>query len=85
MLIDCTSLTDRMQEYREVQAVSAKLRQEPVGLKLLFVTPEKVARSDALLRLLAELDGRGRLDRVVIDEVRRGCVCVIIIHTTCDV
>ena len=37
-------------------------------MRLLFVTPEKVARSDALMRALDGLASAGRLARVVIDE-----------------
>ncbi len=40
----------------------------PATVRLLFVTPEKVAKSDALVRLLDGLAGGGRLDRVVVDE-----------------
>ena len=36
--------------------------------RLIYVTPEKVARSDKLLRALAALHGRGLLRRFVIDE-----------------
>ncbi|GFH26680.1 ATP-dependent DNA helicase, partial [Haematococcus lacustris] len=35
---------------------------------MLFVTPEKVARSDSFVRMLKALHGDGRLDRVVVDE-----------------
>jgi bloom syndrome protein len=35
---------------------------------LLYLTPEKVARSDALIRALDGLAAQGRLDRVVVDE-----------------
>ncbi|XP_062218159.1 ATP-dependent DNA helicase Q-like 4A isoform X2 [Phragmites australis] len=36
--------------------------------KLLYVTPEKIAKSDALLRLLENVYSRGHLSRIVIDE-----------------
>ncbi|KMZ62212.1 hypothetical protein ZOSMA_47G00010 [Zostera marina] len=36
--------------------------------KLLYVTPERVARSDTLMRNLKTLYDRGSLDRIVIDE-----------------
>jgi len=39
-----------------------------------FVTPEKVARSDALMRALDGLAQEGRLARVVVDEAH--CVSV---------
>ncbi|GFH16677.1 uncharacterized protein HaLaN_13144 [Haematococcus lacustris] len=38
------------------------------GVRMLFVTPEKVARSDSFVRMLKALHGDGRLDRVVVDE-----------------
>lgn len=44
------------------------LRDGTSDIKLLFVTPEKIAHSDALVRLLLELHADGRLDRVVVDE-----------------
>jgi superfamily II DNA helicase RecQ len=36
--------------------------------KLLFVTPEKVAGSDALVSMLVQLDSRQLLSRIVVDE-----------------
>ncbi|KAK3155972.1 hypothetical protein QOZ80_2AG0101190 [Eleusine coracana subsp. coracana] len=36
--------------------------------KLLYVTPEKIAKSDTLLRLLENVYSRGHLSRIVIDE-----------------
>lgn len=38
-------------------------------LKLLYLTPEKVARSGKLMAALERLHGRGQLSRIVIDEV----------------
>jgi superfamily II DNA helicase RecQ len=38
------------------------------GVRLLFATPEKVARSDSFLRMLKALHAEGRLDRAVVDE-----------------
>lgn len=41
----------------------------PYGtIKILFVTPEKLARSDHLMRVLDEVHASNRLSRVVIDE-----------------
>lgn len=40
----------------------------PSQLRLLYVTPEKIARSDVLMRALDQLNQQGRLDRVVVDE-----------------
>lgn len=37
-------------------------------VKVLFVTPEKLAKSDALVRLIDELVSMQRLLRVVVDE-----------------
>jgi bloom syndrome protein len=37
-------------------------------VRLLFVTPEKVAKSDALMRLLNQLHSQQRLARMVVDE-----------------
>lgn len=37
-------------------------------VRLLYVTPEKVARSDVLMRMLDQLNQQQRLDRVVVDE-----------------
>ena len=39
-------------------------------LKCLFVTPEKVARSHKLIRMLEHLERNGRLARIVVDEAR---------------
>ena len=38
-------------------------------VKLLYLTPEKVARSGKLMRCLEILHGRGMLSRIVVDEV----------------
>ena len=37
-------------------------------IKLLYLTPEKVARSGKLMRCLEVLHGRGMLSRIVVDE-----------------
>lgn len=39
-------------------------------MKLLYVTPEQLVKSDSLRRILQGLAQRGRLARFVIDEVR---------------
>ena len=44
-------------------------RQPAPDLKLLYLTPEKVARSGKLMSALERLHGRGMLARIVIDEV----------------
>ena len=46
-----------------------QLYSHPPGLKLLYLTPEKVARSGKLMSALEALHRRGMLSRVVIDEV----------------
>lgn len=56
------------QEWSEVQAVMNSLRAEPCFIKLLYVTPEKIAKSESLLRILEDLYRRERLARIVIDE-----------------
>ena len=38
------------------------------SIRILFVTPEKVAKSDALMRVLDDLHRRSMLARVVVDE-----------------
>ena len=38
------------------------------SIRILFVTPEKVAKSDALMRVLDDLHRRSLLARVVVDE-----------------
>jgi ATP-dependent DNA helicase Q1 len=46
-------------------------------LKLLYVTPERVAGGDRLVQLLRRLDAAGMLARFVIDEVNcRTCTSV---------
>ncbi|KAK1417668.1 hypothetical protein QVD17_26800 [Tagetes erecta] len=55
-------------EWIEQQEVLRELCSGRCKYKLLYVTPEKVAQSDALLRQLENLYARELLDRVVIDE-----------------
>ena len=47
------------QDVGEYQSVMSRLRCDPPELKILFATPEKVARSDALVRALDTLHRRG--------------------------
>lgn len=49
-----------------------RIRDPAANIKLVFVTPEKVAKSDALLRVLDQLYLVGRLDRIVVDEAHCG-------------
>ncbi|XP_071691559.1 ATP-dependent DNA helicase Q-like 4A isoform X2 [Rutidosis leptorrhynchoides] len=55
-------------EWNEQQEILRKLCSGQCSFKLLYVTPEKVAKSDALLRQLENLYARELLDRIVIDE-----------------
>ncbi|KAL0908281.1 hypothetical protein M5K25_022769 [Dendrobium thyrsiflorum] len=55
-------------EWAEQQEILRELQSDTCKYKLLYVTPEKVARSDALLRNLDALYSRGLLSRIVIDE-----------------
>ncbi len=50
------------------RAILDRLRQSAPSLRILFMTPEKIARSDTLMRALHELRGRGLLDRIIVDE-----------------
>jgi bloom syndrome protein len=52
----------------EANEVMSKVRADPPDLRVLFVTPEKVAASDSLMRALDTLHSRGALARIVIDE-----------------
>ncbi|KAJ0976927.1 hypothetical protein J5N97_012401 [Dioscorea zingiberensis] len=55
-------------EWAEQQDILRELMSGVCKYKLLYVTPEKIARSDALLRNLESLHARGSLARIVIDE-----------------
>ena len=44
------------------------IRAPDSAVRLLFVTPERVAKSDALLRCLDQLHQSSRLKRIVVDE-----------------
>ncbi|GMH23928.1 hypothetical protein Nepgr_025771 [Nepenthes gracilis] len=55
-------------EWTEQQEILRELSSDNCKYKLLYVTPEKVAKSDVLLRHLESLHGRELLARVVIDE-----------------
>ncbi len=52
----------------EQMQVMSDLRSSQPTLKIIFITPERLARSDALLRALDTLNQRKLLDRVAIDE-----------------
>ncbi|KAG1680402.1 hypothetical protein FOA52_015493 [Chlamydomonas sp. UWO 241] len=60
------------QELSAVHDLMDSIRAPDSAVKMLFLTPEKVAKSDALLRLLDALYHAERLRRIVVDE----CHCV---------
>ncbi|KAG6398666.1 hypothetical protein SASPL_140133 [Salvia splendens] len=55
-------------DWAEQQEILRELNSEYCKYKLLYVTPEKVAKSDVLLRHLENLHAREYLARIVIDE-----------------
>ncbi|XP_050942878.1 ATP-dependent DNA helicase Q-like 4A isoform X2 [Cucumis melo] len=55
-------------EWSEQQEIFRDLSSDCTKYKLLYVTPEKVAKSDFLLRHLESLNARHLLARIVIDE-----------------
>lgn len=55
-------------EWSEQQEILRELCSDYSDYKLLYVTPEKVARSDVLIRNLESLHARELLARIVIDE-----------------
>ncbi|ESQ35756.1 hypothetical protein EUTSA_v10006602mg [Eutrema salsugineum] len=65
--IPAASLSAGM-EWAEQLKIFQELSSEHSKYKLLYVTPEKVAKSDSLLRHLESLNSRGLLARFVIDE-----------------
>ncbi|XP_058088855.1 ATP-dependent DNA helicase Q-like 4A isoform X2 [Magnolia sinica] len=65
--IPATYLSANM-EWNEQQEIFRELISGSCKYKLLYVTPEKVAKSDVLLRHLESLHACGSLARIVIDE-----------------
>ncbi|KAJ3675195.1 hypothetical protein LUZ60_004237 [Juncus effusus] len=65
--INATYLSGSM-DWSEQQEILRDLNSNSCSFKFLFVTPEKIARSDALLRQLDSLYTRDSLSRIVIDE-----------------
>ncbi|WOL11143.1 hypothetical protein Cni_G19904 [Canna indica] len=55
-------------EWAEQQEIFRELMSDHCKYKLLYVTPEKIAKSDVLLRHLDSLHSRGSFARIVIDE-----------------
>ena len=58
---------------RERRAVLAELAAAAPTCKLLYVTPEQLVKSGALVDALTRLRARGRLARLVVDEARPPC------------
>ncbi|KAF8019499.1 hypothetical protein BT93_G0242 [Corymbia citriodora subsp. variegata] len=65
--IPATYLSANM-DWSEQQEIFRELNSDYCKFKLLYVTPEKVAKSDVLLRHLESLHARELLARIVIDE-----------------
>lgn len=61
--IECGYLSGT-QDYEDSRSIMQKLQQTPPGIKIIFVTPEKVARSDYLMRTLDALHHRKLLVRL---------------------
>ena len=55
---------------REQSAIVSELRQTPIhgGIKLLYITPEKLAHSTMIQGILKGLSDAGRISRFVVDE-----------------
>ncbi len=51
------------QEYEESRGIMQSLQADPPAIRILFVTPEKIARSDYLMRVLDALHARNLLVR----------------------
>lgn len=51
------------QEYEESRSVMHSLQADPPAIRILFVTPEKIARSNYLMRVLDSLHARHLLVR----------------------
>lgn len=66
--IPCAYLSANTPWETQRDALAALGRPSGDGPRLLFVTPEKIARSDALMRALDAAHARGCLDRCVVDE-----------------
>ncbi|WIA22540.1 hypothetical protein OEZ86_009530 [Tetradesmus obliquus] len=56
------------QDWQQQRAIIDGIVHGTAGTRLLYITPEKVARSDVLMRALNQLQQQHRLDRVVVDE-----------------
>eukprot|EP00891_Asterochloris_glomerata_P002793 jgi/Astpho2/2793/e_gw1.00050.56.1_t len=56
------------QEWQQQREIMDQLQSMPPAVKIVFVTPEKVAKSDAIMRVFDQLYQRGMLARVIVDE-----------------
>eukprot|EP00922_Rhytidocystis_sp_ex-Travisia-forbesii_P047797 GHVS01071283.1.p1 GENE.GHVS01071283.1~~GHVS01071283.1.p1 ORF type:complete len:948 (+),score=158.84 GHVS01071283.1:192-2846(+) len=65
--IECRWLV-ASQSWEEQKLIYDDIRDSSVGVKLLFVTPEKLVESKVLVSVLHHLNQCGRLDRFVVDE-----------------
>ena len=70
--VECGYLSGS-QDYEESRDVMSRLRADPPGLKILFVTPEKVAKSDALMRAFDALNARQQLARTLSQPLLSCC------------
>lgn len=61
------------QSAAQKKAVFKELSQARPSCKLLYVTPEQLVRSQALVEILQKLDSRGLFASLVIDEVNFYC------------
>lgn len=55
-------------DWQAARQIQDDVRRSDSDVRLLFVTPEKVAKSDSLIRLLRGLHNEGRFKRVIVDE-----------------
>jgi hypothetical protein len=70
-------LTGKVDDHQQQHnKVFDRLRARPPGVKLLYVTPERVTKSNKLLDVFKDLYAQGLLDRFVIDEAH--CVSQVI-------
>ena len=60
--VECGYLSGT-QDYAQSREIMQGLTRDPPAVKILFVTPEKVARSDYLMRTLDSLHARCQLAR----------------------
>ena len=63
------------QDYAESREIMQGLTRDPPAVKILFVTPEKVARSDYLMRTLDSLHARCQLARPLPPATHHRLVC----------